>query len=184
MKPSKSRVYCPECGRKKILFETEKKALNFIKFNSEEIEEESGRAPIRAYYCEFCGGWHVTSSPRYSESKTSANAFIKAYNRDIQTPCTAPVKSKEASLEEQIQKQVDNIIETLQVLSYDVAHGKYTQNEAMAMTAELWDFFKVYVYKKPEISYKKRRLRQFFRRFGYSVAEFSNNKLKKLKKEP
>lgn len=99
MKPIKSRIYCPECGRQKILFETEKKALNFIKFNSEEIEEESGRAPIRAYYCEFCGGWHVTSSTHYSESKTSANAFIKAYNQDIQI---TPIKSEEASLEEQI----------------------------------------------------------------------------------
>ena len=98
MKPSKSRVYCPECGRQKILFETEKKALNFIKFNSEEIEEESGRAPIRAYYCEFCGGWHVTSSPHYSESKTSANAFIKAYNQDIQT---ISIKSEELNLEKQ-----------------------------------------------------------------------------------
>ena len=179
MKPSKSRVYCPECGRQKILFETEKKALNFIKFNSEEIEEESGRAPIRAYYCEFCGGWHVTSSPYYSESKTSANAFIKAYNQDIQT---TSIKSEEASLEEQIQKQVDSSIEILQKLSYDVADGTYTKEQAMEMTAELWGFFKVYVYKKPNISYKKRRLRQFFRRLGYSVVDFSNSKLKNLKK--
>lgn len=177
MKPIKSRIYCPECGRQKILFETEKKALNFIKFNSEEIEEESGRAPIRAYYCEFCGGWHVTSSTHYSESKTSANAFIKAYNQDIQT---TPIKSEEASLEEQIQKQVDNIIEVLQKLSYDVVQGIYTKEQAMEMTTELWDFFKIYVYKKPNISYKKRKLRQFFRRFGYSVANFSNKKLKNL----
>ena len=180
MKPSKSRVYCPECGRQKILFETEKKALNFIKFNSEEIKEESGRAPIRAYYCEFCGGWHVTSSTHYSESKTSANAFIKAYNQDIQT---TSIKSEEVGLEEKIQKQINSIIEVLQKLSYDVADGIYTKEQAMEMTAELWDFFKVYVYKKPKISYKKRRLRQFFRRLGYSVADFSNNKLKKLKKE-
>ena len=180
MKPSKSRVYCPECGRQKILFETEKKALNFIKFNSEEIEEESGRAPIRAYYCEFCGGWHVTSSPHYSESKTSANAFIKAYNQDIQT---ISIKSEEVSLEEQIQKKVDSIIDVLQKLSYDVADGTYTKEQAMEMTTELWNFFKVYVYKKPKISYKKRRLRQFFRRLGYSAADFSNSKLKNLKKK-
>lgn len=177
MKPIKSRIYCPECGRQKILFETEKKALNFIKFNSEEIEEESGRAPIRAYYCEFCGGWHVTSSTHYSESKTSANAFIKAYNQDIQI---TSIKSEKASLEEQIQKQVDSIIEVLQKLSYDVAQGIYTEKQAMEMTTELWDFFKVYVYKKPKISYKKKKLRQFFRRFGYSVADFSNKKLKNL----
>ena len=31
-------------------FETEKKALNFIKFNSQEIEKETGKAPTRCYF--------------------------------------------------------------------------------------------------------------------------------------
>ena len=47
MKPSK-RIYCRECGRSKLLFETEKKALTFIKFNADEIEAETGRKPERA----------------------------------------------------------------------------------------------------------------------------------------
>lgn len=55
-----SRVFCNECGRKKLLFEDESKAMNFIKFNSSEIEDVKGFAPNRAYYCEACGGWHVT----------------------------------------------------------------------------------------------------------------------------
>ena len=38
MKP-KNRVFCYDCGRPKLLFETEKKALNFIKFNADEINE-------------------------------------------------------------------------------------------------------------------------------------------------
>lgn len=61
MKPTKNRVFCKNCGRSKILFETEKKAQNFIKFNSEEIEAETGYSPQRVYYCVFCGGWHTTS---------------------------------------------------------------------------------------------------------------------------
>ena len=60
MKPSK-RIYCRECGRSKLLFETEQKALRFIKFNADEIEAETGRKPERAYYCVCCGGWHTTS---------------------------------------------------------------------------------------------------------------------------
>ena len=40
MKPSK-RIYCRECGRSKLLFESEKKALTFIKFNADEIESEN-----------------------------------------------------------------------------------------------------------------------------------------------
>jgi hypothetical protein len=65
MKP-KNRVFCVDCGRSKILFETEKKATNFIHFNAKDIHEESGYSPDRSYYCKSCGGWHVTSAPKKS----------------------------------------------------------------------------------------------------------------------
>ena len=42
MKPNKNIVYCTDCNRRKMLFETEKKADNFMKFNNDEIEEETG----------------------------------------------------------------------------------------------------------------------------------------------
>jgi hypothetical protein len=64
MKPKKS-IYCQGAKRFKMKFETEKAAETFIKFNSEEIKEETGYAPIRAYYCRWCIGWH-TSSSKYS----------------------------------------------------------------------------------------------------------------------
>lgn len=44
-----------------MLFETQKKADTFIKFNSEEIKEENGFCPTRSYFCIACNGWHVTS---------------------------------------------------------------------------------------------------------------------------
>ena len=56
MKPNKSFVYCTDSNRRKMLFETEKKAENFMKFNNEEIEKESGYSPQRSYYCIFCTG--------------------------------------------------------------------------------------------------------------------------------
>lgn len=61
MKPTKSKVFCRNCNRHKMLFETEKKANLFIQFNQEEIQEVSGYSPQRSYFCLFCGGWHVTS---------------------------------------------------------------------------------------------------------------------------
>ncbi len=61
MKPSKSRVFCNDCKRSKILFETEKKANRFISFNQEVIKKEKGYAPKRSYFCSFCCGWHTTS---------------------------------------------------------------------------------------------------------------------------
>ena len=62
MKPTKNRVFCLAIRRPKMVFEEERKALNFIKFNRDVILEETGYAPTRAYYCPFCLGWHVTSN--------------------------------------------------------------------------------------------------------------------------
>lgn len=64
MRP-KHRVFCPQSNRLKILFETEKKAVTFMRFNADEIAENAGHAPIRAYYCTACAGWHVTSHRKY-----------------------------------------------------------------------------------------------------------------------
>ena len=80
MKPIKNRIFCIECQRPKILFESKNKALNFIKYNSDEIKEENGIAPIRTYLCKSCGGWHVTSSYRpVSERKRIQKLIGKAY---------------------------------------------------------------------------------------------------------
>lgn len=60
MKP-KNRAFCPCCQKQKLTFETEAKAENFLRYNAEDIYNETGKKPIRAYYCMACGGWHVTS---------------------------------------------------------------------------------------------------------------------------
>lgn len=63
-----------------MLFETQSKADNFIKYNSEGILEENGKAPVRSYYCEFCFGYHVTSIPlssRADEMDKRDKAFRK-----------------------------------------------------------------------------------------------------------
>lgn len=70
MKPIKNRIYCAQCLRPKMLFESKVKAQNFIKFNADEIMEETGLAPIRAYYCSACCGWHVTSQYRSEDLST------------------------------------------------------------------------------------------------------------------
>ncbi len=62
MKPTKNRTYCNACKRSKMLFETEAKADNFIRFNKEDFEKERRRVPARSYYCALCGGWHITSN--------------------------------------------------------------------------------------------------------------------------
>lgn len=63
MKPHRNFIYCVASKKSKILFESQNKADNFIKFNAAEIEEENEKAPVRIYYCQLCCGWHVTSNP-------------------------------------------------------------------------------------------------------------------------
>lgn len=74
----KNQIFCPACKRPKLLFATEKKALNFMKFNADTIKNISGYCPVRAYYCHDCGGWHVTSqeTPKY---RTSFKSFFERY---------------------------------------------------------------------------------------------------------
>lgn len=82
--PPKNRVFCNECARKKLLFESEGKALTYIKYNANEIEEINGFAPNRAYYCESCGGWHVTHKEDRPEfSQTPTQRAIQAYHKSI-----------------------------------------------------------------------------------------------------
>ncbi len=61
MKPKNNRIFCIGCHHSKMLFATQAKADNFIKFNSKDIAEHSSKVPSRSYYCSFCCGWHVTS---------------------------------------------------------------------------------------------------------------------------
>lgn len=68
MRPTKNRVFCTQCFKPKMVFESRAKALNFIKYNADEINDENGYAPKRAYYCTSCGGWHVTHSDIHYDS--------------------------------------------------------------------------------------------------------------------
>lgn len=61
MKPTKIRKYCADCGKMKAVFDSESAAQRFIDYNAEQIAAAGGHAPKRAYYCDWCGGWHVTS---------------------------------------------------------------------------------------------------------------------------
>lgn len=80
MKPTKNWMYCRDSNRKKILFESEKKANNFIKFNAEEIKSQSGYCPTRSYFCITCGGYHTTSKtnePKTNRTETIINHYHK-----------------------------------------------------------------------------------------------------------
>ena len=79
MKPTKNRVYCRDCGRVKMLFETEKQADTFIRFNREEIEERAGYCSARSYFCIICNGWHVTSKKEHGHLISKSEKILGDY---------------------------------------------------------------------------------------------------------
>lgn len=72
----KNKVYCPDSGKPKMLFESEGEALRFMQYNSRDIEKENGKAPCRAYYCDLCCGWHLTSKKYTNFTKTRMRQTI------------------------------------------------------------------------------------------------------------
>ena len=78
MKPTRNRVMCPDCWRLKMLFKTRKKAINFIKWNKDELEY--GSETLRAYYCPKCCGWHISHQPAsWTEQQATDLEFIENY---------------------------------------------------------------------------------------------------------
>lgn len=79
-KPNKCRVMCPDIGRQKMLFETEVKAKNFIKFNGEELTDDISK--LRVYWCDACGGYHISSHElKKSDDGRRTKNLIKAYKK-------------------------------------------------------------------------------------------------------
>jgi len=91
MKPNKSRVMCPDCGREKIQFDTETSAKKFIEYNGHEISTNPDR--LRVYYCPSCCCYHISSKPQ-RKNYNNTEKLINAYNADIQVIKKLKIKIK------------------------------------------------------------------------------------------
>jgi|GEM_PF-6320245 len=83
-----------------MLFETEKKAETFIKFNSSEIEEEVGYKPERVYFCIYCGGWHVTSQKEDWSIKSPTEEILELYQQEKEEEALMKAKLQALKKEE------------------------------------------------------------------------------------
>ena len=115
MRPIRNHIYCHGCRKPKMFFAEQNNADNFIKFNAEDILEETGKAPVRSYYCYFCCGWHVTSNP----STEKAERIDKIEQRKINELFDAK-KSKE-----EIEKINATISDKLLTVESSLIHGDY-----------------------------------------------------------
>ena len=137
MKPTKNHIYCPDCGRKKMVFSSEEKALNFIKFNSQDILEENGVAPTRAYFCIACCGWHLTSNSEAQNKKSRSEIILDAYEEAKVAKARTTAVNKETI--ERFERLVDDMASC-----YDKAFQSYRNKrfeeceEYVKRGLELW----------------------------------------------
>jgi hypothetical protein len=105
MKPKHNRVMCPECFKQKMLFETQKQADNFIKWNGEDIDTNGGE--LRSYFCPACGGYHITSKPYRKVYEHNTENLIKRYEKDVL------LKNRAMHIEIDLPKEVSELLENL-----------------------------------------------------------------------
>ena len=74
---NRNLVYCLGSYKEKLQFESEEKAVRYISYNSDRITAEKGYAPTRAYYCNSCCCWHVTSKPLRKNNTSTRNCCGK-----------------------------------------------------------------------------------------------------------
>ena len=140
MKPIKNQIFCVACGRPKMLFETKAKADNFIKFNSSEIMEESGKAPIRSYYCEICGGYHVTSNNSKTHAEWLDNrdkVLAEEVDRRVKANLKSESNQKQTNQEPKSKGAKENKLDILEQLEQsDILMTKGMLDEAGELLAK------------------------------------------------
>jgi hypothetical protein len=125
MKPTKNRVFCFDCGKHKMLFESENKANRFIQFNSEEIESENGYAPNRSYYCIACAGWHVTHKQDNIVEQSRTERVLKQYDQYKQErkerQRLAQIKAKD--IQQELQRIFDSVEKLMALIETAIGQG-------------------------------------------------------------
>lgn len=106
---------CPDCGRSKMLFETEKKAQNFIKFNGNEIDTRGGE--LRPYYCPACCGYHISSKPKRDVKVSQTDRLIASFHRSVENGHIMELSKDEIRL--QAYREADIIIRQIKELHPD-----------------------------------------------------------------
>jgi flagellar biosynthesis GTPase FlhF len=177
MKPTKNKYHCKDCGGKiKMLFQTEKEANTFMKFNSADIEEEAGYGPKRAYECISCGGWHVTSKKDNLYRKSKTENLLEQYEKEKEIKASL-VKKREPQTVKEKEKRVGEIENQIKNIAQD----------AREIKVQAWiDQLKKQIAELPqtEDSQKEiKELRQEIERIGIARNNLGVKKISKQRKE-
>lgn len=131
MKKPKHRVFCPDCQKEKMQFETRKEAEMHIKYNSENLKK-----PVHPYYCQMCCCWHVTShnSPSYQKRVTNKLKHIEEQKkREDATKLQIQLENNSHSAETaKLMRSVND--------KYNGLYNRWLMNENNVSINELEDF--------------------------------------------
>ena len=153
MKPTKNQYFCRDCQRQKMIFQTEKEALRFIDFNADEIEAETGKRPIRAYFCSSCAAWHITSRLEWNDNPARLSRMEE--QQRVQTEIHQQYKSQ---IKEAKKKVNAEIVEVLSVCSdFFEKYINFDTSEQVNMAIQLRDFLEDFRAKKA-VTGKNRKL--------------------------
>ena len=137
MKPTKNRFFCKDCRKIKMLFDTEKKAENFIKFNSEEIEAETGFKPERSYFCIACNGWHLTHKKEILNIKSRTEIIQDLYNQEReQKAVVKEVKKQQKAVRIKLEIEQQRALEQQQQKALQKEKRKAQEKEKEALKKE------------------------------------------------
>jgi len=104
---SREKVYCPDVGRYKYLYASEKDAQHDVK----KALHSKGEYSIRSsYFCPQCQGWHTTHYKPYYEKYTAEDIRIESLR--YLSRITKALKSSIELLREKDARK-ENIVETL-----------------------------------------------------------------------
>ena len=106
MKPKKTKM-CADCGKPKMVFQTEAEAQRFIDYNGSDITDTPEF--LRVYHCDACGGYHVTSQPYKTSYVHRVDEMINKFKKECQDSDYISMKEI-ADTGEYIYKHIPNFI--------------------------------------------------------------------------
>lgn len=137
MKPTRNQYYCPGCQHQKMLFTSKKEAVLFLKYNAVAIEQKTGKRPVRAYYCNYCCGWHLTSKPNSYSRKDLMKQFGTEVGGEIYCKIT-PLITKGKTIS-------GGMTLKLKELRHNLKYENINCSKCRCLIDELFDFFEIII---------------------------------------
>lgn len=168
MKPTKNHYYCPGCKHQKMKFASREEAVLFMGYNADAIEKETGKKPVRAYYCDLCGGWHLTSKPCSHNRADLIRRFGPELGEKMYDTIR-PLVTKGNSITGGLTKKIKALKHNLR---YKVING----TKCRALIDELFDMFEVVIGAQLE---EKSTVDRLFLKFSSLCNIFTDKKQQK-----